>query len=75
MTIRTVQIDSSSFIPSDDCVVLRNIGNHNEFVEIAFPFHEDTPNFRLTIPQAMDMRNAIDELIKVNFIEAPKGEI
>lgn len=75
MAIKTVQIDGASFISSKDCVVLRSVGNNSVFIEMAFPFHEDTPNFYLTISEAMDLRNALDELIRVPLIEYKKEAI
>ena len=77
MPVKTVEIDASLAFNSniEDCMVLRLSGQFEHLVEIAFPFHEDTPNFRLSIPQALSLRNAIDDLIKVNFIEVPKEDI
>ncbi|GLC89364.1 hypothetical protein [Lysinibacillus piscis] len=57
----------------EDCIILRYTeGNYNH-IEIAFPFHEDTQNFRLSISDAMSLKNAIDELINIKFLENPRG--
>ncbi|MEF3312579.1 hypothetical protein PV433_27185 [Paenibacillus sp. GYB004] len=60
-------------IEQNDCVVLRRpnypTGMH---IEIAFPFHEDTPNFTLTVPEALTIRNAIDDLVAVKMLGEPE---
>lgn len=57
--------------PDDDCLVLRRVGDENN-VAMSFPFHEDTPNFDLTVGEALDLRNALDELVDVKILEAPR---
>lgn len=57
-----------------DCIVLRMFDKDSIYVDMAFPFHEDTPNFKLTISEAMDLKNAIDQLINIKLIEKPKGD-
>lgn len=55
-----------------DCIVLRMFDKDSPHVDMAFPFHEDTPNFKLTISEAMDLRNAIDQLLDIKLIERPR---
>ncbi len=74
MAIKTVQIDAATFVPTDDCIVLRSLNGY-PFIEMAFPFHEDTPNFRLTISQALHLRDALNELTKVRFLEVTKEDV
>jgi hypothetical protein len=52
-------------------MVLRKFDDSNE-ITLAFPFHEDTPNFRLTISEAWDLKNAIDQLIDIKLLEKPR---
>ncbi|MGD6899314.1 hypothetical protein [Bacillus infantis] len=55
-----------------DCIVVRMFGKESTSIDMAFPFHEDTPNFTLTISEALDLRNAIDSLIDIKLLEKPK---
>ena len=55
-----------------DCIVLRMFDKDSVYVDMAFPFHEDTLNFKLTISEAMDLKNAIDQLIDIKLIEQPR---
>jgi hypothetical protein len=48
-------------------------GKDADCIEVSFPFHEDTPNFCLTIPEALDLKNAIDQLIDLKMLEKPRG--
>lgn len=50
----------------DDCVVLQR---NTSTINIAFPFHEDTPNFRFSIAEAMTLRNALDEILNIKLLE------
>lgn len=74
MAIKTVQI-TGGFFDSEDCVVLKNAGNDSNYIIMALPFHEDTPNLTMTIAQAMDLRNALNELTKVQFLELTKEDV
>ena len=77
MAIKVVPINSR-FFPSaekSDCVVLRRIDKDSSHIDVSFPFHEDTPNFRLEITESMDLRNAIDQLIDIKMIEKPRGNL
>lgn len=56
-----------------DCIVLRKMEG-SPYIDIAFPFHEDTPNFKLTISETMNIRNAIDQLIDIKLLEQPREE-
>lgn len=67
-------MDAQTFVPTEDCIVLRSLNGY-QLIEVAFPFHEDTPNFRLTISQALDLRDALNELTKVRFLETPKEDV
>ena len=72
MPIKTVTFKQNHVISWDDCVVLQSCG---DLVVMAFPFHEDTPNFHLSIADAFNLRNALDEVLKQKFLPAPKGDI
>ncbi|GGN64533.1 hypothetical protein [Oceanobacillus indicireducens] len=75
MPIKSVQFRSRLYPYSqNDCAVVRLLDKNSQHIEIAFPFHEDTPNFILTISEALDLRNAIDELIDIKLIEKQKEE-
>ncbi|MDP4164641.1 MAG: hypothetical protein Q8898_16215 [Bacillota bacterium] len=58
----------------NDCIALRMYGKDADSIEISFPFHEDTPNFMLSISEALNLKNAIDQLIDLKMLEIPKGE-
>lgn len=75
MAIKTVQIDGCDFSYSEDCIVLKNASRDSNYIIMALPFHEDTPNLRMTISEAMDLRNALDALIRVPLIEYKKEAI
>lgn len=53
-----------------DCIVLRRLEGA---VEIAFPFHEDTPNFILGIGEALDLQHVLQDLINVKLIMTKGG--
>ena len=76
MPIKTVQF-RYGFHPymKNDCVVLRILDKDAQHMEIAFPFHEDTQNFMFTVSEAMDLRDAIDQLIDIKLLEKPREEI
>lgn len=57
----------------NDCVALRMHGKDAQSIEISFPFHEDTPNFTLSITESLDLRNAIDQLVDLKMLEKPRG--
>jgi hypothetical protein len=59
----------------NDCMVLRMVNRGSTEIDIAFPFHEDTPNFKLSISEALDLRNAIDQLIDIKMLEKPQGGV
>lgn len=71
MTIKTITFQQNRFIDWEDCIVLKK---YEDLVVLAFPFHEDTPNFHLNIADAFNLRNALDEVLKQKFINAPKGD-
>lgn len=75
MAIKVVLINNRLFplTEKSDCVVLRMFEKDSTTIDLAFPFHEDTPNFRLSISEALDLRNAIDQLIDVKLLEKPRG--
>lgn len=74
MPIKTVQLRSGySPYMQNDCIVLRKWDKTAQHVELAFPFHEDTPNFTLTVNEALDLRNAIDELLDIKLLENQGG--
>lgn len=49
--------------PDSDAIILRRIPNEST-IKFALPFHEDSPNLDLTILEAVQLRNALDELIE-----------
>ncbi|MEY8748590.1 hypothetical protein AB9M62_57055 [Bacillales bacterium AN1005] len=67
--IQTVQFTSFTG-KQDDLIVLQRRGDDYE-VTVAFPFHEDMPNLRMTVPEALNLKSAIDNLILVKQLEAP----
>lgn len=75
MAIKVVPIHSFFGSSANDCMVLRMFDRDSVAIDISFPFHEDTPNFKLTIAEAMDLRNAIDQLIDIKLLEKPRGNI
>lgn len=65
-------IPISSDFGQTDCIVLRHnkdFSGGTGCIEVTFPFHEDTPNFRLSLREAMDLRNAIDEAYGIHLNE------
>lgn len=72
MTIKTVTFDPNSVFYREDCVVIKS---SEDLVILAFPFHEDTPNFHLSVADAFNLRNALDEVIKQKFLNPPKEVI
>lgn len=73
MPIKTVEFRSRLYpYLQNDCIVVRMLDKDSQHIELAFPFHEDTPNFILTISDAMDLRNAIDQLIDIKLLEKPR---
>ncbi|MCM3487866.1 hypothetical protein M3689_00945 [Alkalihalophilus marmarensis] len=73
MPVKVVLIKGRIYnIGPDDCIALRMIGKDDHFIEMSFPFHEDTQNFQLTIPEALALRNAIDQMIDIKLLEKPK---
>jgi hypothetical protein len=59
---------------TNDCIALRMFGKDANQIEMSFPFHEDTPNFKLSISEALDLKNAIDQLIDLKLLEKSKEE-
>lgn len=74
MPVKVVPIYNRSYPANEkaDCIVLRMFDKDSAHVDMAFPFHEDTPNFKLTISEAMDLKNAIDQLLDIKLIERPR---
>lgn len=71
MTIKTITFQQNRVIDWEDCIVLKSF---DDLVVLAFPFHEDTPNFNLNIADAFNLRNALDDVLKQKFLNAPKGD-
>lgn len=79
MAIKTIPMNSNrlgkSSSEENDCIVLKV--NKTSFdsgvIELSFPFHEDTPNFFLTLREAMELRNAIDQLYDIKLLEHSGG--
>lgn len=75
MPIKVIPINSR-FYPTQgnsDCIVVRMFDKDSTHIDLAFPFHEDTPNFSLTLSEAMDLKNAIDQLLDIKLLEKPRG--
>lgn len=77
LAIKTVKFAGGLFPYGEDsdCVVLRMADKNALGIEVAFPFHEDTPNFRLSISEALNLRNAIDSLIDLKMLEKPRNQL
>jgi hypothetical protein len=75
LPIKIVPMNPFPYSPNEknDCIALRMVGKDANSIEMSFPFHEDTPNFSLTIPEAMDLKNAIDQLLDIKLLEKPRG--
>lgn len=58
----------------NNCIALRMYDRDSTHIEMSFPFHEDTPNMTLSISEALDLKNAIDQLIDIKLLEKPKEE-
>lgn len=56
---------------ANDCIVLQREADSN-YVIMSFPFHEDTPNFSLSISEVLTLRNAIDDLVAVKMLGEPE---
>lgn len=74
--IRTVAFKGYKFFENrEDVIVIRRIESE-QMIKVALPFHEDTPNFDLTMAEAMDLRNALNDLIgPVLTLPAPATEL
>ncbi|MGO4375080.1 hypothetical protein AB4Z21_30870, partial [Paenibacillus sp. MCAF20] len=71
--IKTIVLGSAESFRTEDCLILQSdtIGQQL-FVRIAFPFHDFTPK-TLTVSEVLSIRNAIDEMISVKLLDAPKS--
>ncbi|MEC0239454.1 hypothetical protein P4H66_06240 [Paenibacillus dokdonensis] len=70
--IKVVSLNSSSYWQREQCIALRRNGAENT-IDASFPFLEDTPNFCMTVSEAFDLRNALDNLIgPIKQLEPPK---
>lgn len=56
----------------DQCVILRRVEG-TDHVDISFPFFEDMQVIRFKISEALNLRNAIDDLVRPLLLETPKG--
>lgn len=50
----------------EDCIVIRKL--QNNYVELSFPFHEDTPNFTLSQSEGYTLQKALEEIVDVKFL-------
>ncbi|WP_414853181.1 hypothetical protein [Brevibacillus sp. IT-7CA2] len=62
--IKTVEFQGGMYL-SNDLIVLRRRENS---LEIALPFHEDTPNFVMSIGEAYALKNALDEVLNIRLL-------
>lgn len=77
MPVKVIPFNGGFPYPPDetnDCIALRMWGKDANTLELSFPWHEDTPNFKLTISEALDLKNAIDKLIDLKMLEKPREE-
>ncbi|MEC0237794.1 hypothetical protein P4H71_26100 [Paenibacillus kribbensis] len=74
--IKTVIFRNYSFFKdADDCIVLRRV-EKEPAIKVSLPFHEDTANLDLTISEAIDLRNALNDVIgPVPGLPAPREEL
>ncbi|UHA74433.1 hypothetical protein [Paenibacillus sp. 481] len=52
----------------NECIVLRRTG-HAEHIEISFPFFDDMHVIRLTACEALNLRNALNELAAPHLLQ------
>lgn len=57
----------------DQCIALRHVNGANQ-LDVSFPFMDDIPVIRLSICEALTLRNAIDDLVRPLLLEASKGD-
>lgn len=75
--IRTITFKRSFHFggSEEEAIVLRR-SEGNSTIDLSFPFQEDTPNIELGMAQAMDLRNALNDLIgPVLTLPAPATEL
>jgi hypothetical protein len=58
---------------ANECIVLRRCSRDSNSIEMAFPFQPDTSVIQLSIVDAIMLRNALDELVSVKFLEKTGG--
>lgn len=59
----------------EEAVVLRRCETSST-IDLSFPFQEDTPNIELDLAQAMNLRNALNDLIgQVQALPSPPTEL
>lgn len=74
--IRTVNFAGWHFQGNGESIMVLRKLNNQAIVEVAFPFLEDTPNIELKITEAMELRNALNDLIgPVLTLPAPAAEL
>lgn len=74
--IRTVNFAGWHFQGNGDSIMVLRKLNNQGIVEVAFPFLEDTPNIDLKITEAIDLRNALNDLIgPVLALPTPQAEL
>jgi hypothetical protein len=76
LPIKVIPFSGWPYNPTDqnDCIALRMHGIDSNSIELSFPFHEDTPNFTLSISEALDLKNAINQLIDLKMLEKPRED-
>lgn len=77
MSIKVIPIKNKYFLEKEanDCIILRMFERESTEIDMCFPFDEDTRNIRLSIPEALDLKNAFDQLIDLKMLEKPKEVI
>ncbi|UED70736.1 hypothetical protein [Brevibacillus sp. HD3.3A] len=76
--IKFVPIEHAPYLPvrtgeANDCIILRRFSKDSTTIEMAFPFHPDSPIINLSVVDAIMLRNALDELVSVKFFEKTGG--
>lgn len=71
---KIIPFNQSTFITEepDQCIILRRLTGEN-LVRVSFPFIEDMPVLRLSVSEALTLRNAIDDLVSPLLLEVSKG--
>ncbi|PLR93226.1 hypothetical protein [Bacillus sp. T33-2] len=76
MPIKVILINNKIFPEkqANDCILLRMFERDSSQIDMVFPFGGgDMPHVRLSITEALDLKNAIDQLVDLKMLEKPRG--